>query len=467
MCWDIRAVRELLRSADESYGGLIGKQIRTARRRAGALSVLRGTIDDAIGAAFLNLLDSIDRSWREEGRGGTAVAAYARLFTLLADEAAPAIEGVDAWQSHLVWRVLTVRNAFSLQAERRGARGLPASLLDQARRDLRGLQWLYALSAEALRDATLALAGDDLADALAGWTALAEPATDDPRLTAARRLATALDWGTLAEELATHWHSQGLGLFAEHRAARWDARDGGALVGIAHPEAVSLDRLFAYDAERAPLLRNTERFVSGLPAQHALLYGERGTGKSSTVKALLQAYGARGLRLIAVSREDLGDLMRVLAAVRDRPQRFVVFVDDLSFEEHELQYKWLKAALEGSVEGWPANVLLYVTTNRRHLIKERFADRQAADDEVRPRDTMEEKLSLADRFGLHVTFPAPDQERYVAIAIALARAEAVAIGDADLRRRAIQWTLWHNGRSCRTARQFVDDLIGEGSRAEG
>lgn len=455
-------MKEMLRSAERAVADLFGTHLRSARRRAGALTLLRGVVDDPIGRSFLELLAGLDRpNAREES--SRIVAAYARLFQLLAEEAAPALDGADAWQSHLVWRLLADRNPFSLQAERHGLDALPPSLLDQARRDLRGLQWLYAFAADTLRDAVTALIADDLSDALAAWQQLALPVTGDaPPQRMARRLASALDWGTLAEELARYWHTQGLGLFAEVLAARWTTREGGSLVGILHPDPVRLEDLFAYDNERAPLLRNTERFLRGLPAHHALLYGERGTGKSSTVKALLHAYGDRGLRLVEIARNDLADLPRVLEALHQLPQRFILFVDDLSFEEHEIQYKALKAALEGSLAGWPSNVLLYVTTNRRHLIKERFADRQPnSTDEVRPGDTFEEKLSLADRFGLQVTFPSPDQERYVAIAVSLARLHGVPLTDADLRRRAIQWALWQNGRSCRSARQFVDDLIGE------
>jgi predicted AAA+ superfamily ATPase len=454
---------------------LLGKQMRVARRRAAALTILRGVVEDPIGRAFLTLLGYLDRRPSEElrpdaeaaaaPRGSAVATAYAQVFSLLATEAAPGVDAADAWQSHLLWRVLEDRNAFSLQAERRGVAGLSASLLDQARRDLRGLQWLYSLGASMVREATLGLVGEELGEALAPWLALGTPAlADEPGLALARRLSTALDWGALAEDLAGYWHTQGLGLFARCKAARWLAGDRGTLQGLVHTDPIRLENLIAYDAERAPLLRNTERFLAGLPAHHALLYGERGTGKSSTVKALLHAYAGRGLRLVEMAKEDLADLSRVLALLRDHPQRFILFVDDLSFEEQEIQYKALKAALEGTIEAWPANVLLYVTTNRRHLVKERFSDREMApaqDSEVRPRDTMEEKLSLADRFGLQVIFPAPDQERYVTIAMGLARAHGLQIPDADLRKRAIQWALWHNGRSCRSARQFVDDLIGE------
>jgi predicted AAA+ superfamily ATPase len=358
--------------------------------------------------------------------------------------------------------VLSNRNPFSLQAERAGPEALPSSLLDQARRDLRGLQWLYAFTAGALHAATVALIDRNLADSLAVWQQLAPTApTATPLQRMARRMALALEWGTVAEELAAHWHTHGLGLFATHLAVRWSTPDQ-HLVGIPHRDPVRLEELFAYEAERAPLLRNTERFVSGLPAQHALIYGERGTGKSSTVKALLPAFGERGLRLVEVARDDLSELPAVLEILRPLPQRCILFIDDLSFEEQEIQYKALKAALEGTLSSWPSNVVLYVTTNRRHLIKERFADRRPeTQDEVRPGDTFEEKLSLADRFGLHVTFPSPDQGRYVAIAIAVARARGVTLAEGELRRRAIQWALWQNGRTCRSARQFVDDLIGE------
>ncbi|HEY8286451.1 MAG TPA: ATP-binding protein [Chloroflexota bacterium] len=455
-------------STDLSLESLRGKQLRMARRRATAISLLEGVLTDPVGEAMLALLECLDhRPVAETGtpalRGSVVARAYARVFALLATESMPAVEAADAWQSHLLWRVVDDQNPFSLAAAAGGTAAVAPSVLDQARRDLRGLQWLYSLGADAIREATAALVGEELMDALAPWQAVSAPSSDNgPRTAIVRRLSLALDWGAMAEDLAAHWRAHGLGLFARVQAARWSARDGGGLEGITHPDQIRLEELIAYDSEREPLLRNTERFVVGLPAHHVLLYGERGTGKSSTVKALVHAYGERGLRLVELARDELGDLSRVLATLRELPQRFVLFVDDLSFEEHEVQYKALKAALEGTVEAWPANVVLYVTTNRRHLIKERFSDRdQEQNGEVRPRDTMEEKLSLADRFGLLVTFPAPDQERYARVALGLARAHQIALPDHELRRRAIQWALWHNGRSCRTARQFVDELIAE------
>ncbi len=463
----------MIGSKELSLQALLGKQIRSARRRAAAVTVFRDVLDDAVSHAFLQLLEHLDERPTVEGaveaarsapaRGSVVAAAYARVFARLAESAAPAVSGADAWQSHLLWRVIDCRNPFSELVERAGVESAPSSLLDQARRDLRGLQWLYSLGTDAIRDSVVHLAGVDLAEALAPWRELGGAASDDgPRLAMAARLGTALDWGALVEDLGNHWHAHGLGLFSRHHAAQWTTDEGGVLVAQSHVDPIRLEDLVAYEAERAPLIRNTERFVAGLPAQHCLIYGERGTGKSSTVKALLHAFAGRGLRLVELNKDHLSDLRRALSLLRDHPQRFILFVDDLSFEEQETQYKALKSALEGRIEAWPPNVVLYVTTNRRHLVKERFSDREAVvEGEVRPRDTMEEKLSLADRFGLQVAFPSPDQERYVTIATSLARAHGVALADDEIRRRAIQWALWHNGRSCRSARQFVDDLIGE------
>jgi predicted AAA+ superfamily ATPase len=226
---------------------------------------------------------------------------------------------------------------------------------------------------------------------------------------------------------------------------------------VVRPDPVRLEALIGYETEREPLLKNTERLLAGLQSHHALLYGLPGTGKSSTVKAILNEYADRGLKLVELAKEDLKELPVVLDALRDRGPRFILFVDDLSFEEHEVEYKSLKALLEGSVEEPPENVRLYATSNRRNLIRERFSERDETDD-VHARDTMQEKLSLAARFGLRVTFPAPDQKRYLEIVTGLVRERGIKIPEGELRERAVLWDRWHAGRSGRTARQFVDEL---------
>ncbi len=233
---------------------------------------------------------------------------------------------------------------------------------------------------------------------------------------------------------------------------------------VVRPDPVRLSSLVGYGREREPLLENTRRLLAGLPSHHALLYGPPGTGKSSTVKAVLNEYADRGLRLVELAKEDLRELPWVLDALRGRGLRFVLFVDDLSFEEHEVEYKALKALLEGSIEEPPENVRVYATSNRRNLIRERFSDRDeggGAEDDVHPHDTMREKLSLSARFGLRLTFPAPDQKRYLEIVTGLVRERGVKVPEEELRERAVLWDRWHSGRSGRTARQFVDELEAE------
>ncbi len=377
----------------------------------------------------------------------------------------------DAWQAHLVGRLLDDENPFTLGAE--GGRIAP-SVLEQARRDLRTLRALFELDAETLLGMV-----EEAAPGLSGaWTPWRNPEPeaesvaggDDPlrkaRRVLARKLAAAADWSGMAEALASHHAASGAGPFGRYRAFRWEE---GELRAVTRPDPARLSALIGYEREREPLLKNTERLIAGLPSHHALLYGPPGTGKSSTVKAVLNEYAHEGLRLVELGKEDLKELPRALGALRDRGLRFVLFVDDLSFEESEVEYKTLKALLEGSVEEPPGNVRVYATSNRRNLIRERFSDRdEGAADDVHAHDTAREKQSLAARFGLRLTFPSPDQKEYLEIVAGLARERSLDLPEGELRERALLWDRWHAGRSGRTARQLVDELeaelAGEGAR---
>jgi predicted AAA+ superfamily ATPase len=355
-----------------------------------------------------------------------------------------------------VGRLLDDENAFSLAAERGEA---SPALVEQTRRDLRTLRRLFDLEAEPLLNAV-----EDAVPGLEGvWVPWTDPGRGDgasPRHALASKLAAAEDWGRCAGLLADHFSRHGAGPFGRHRAFRW-GEDG--LRAVDEPDPVRLADLVGYERVREPLLTNTERFLAGLPAHHALLYGMPGTGKSSTVKAVLNEYADRGLRLVEVAKEDLEALPRVLESLRARAPRFVIFVDDLSFEENEVEYKALKALLEGSVEEPPGNVRIYATSNRRNLIRERFSERDegGVGDDVHARDTMQEKRSLSARFGLRVTFPTPDQRQYLEIVAGLACQRGIAMPEEELNERAILWERWHAGRSGRTARQFVDELEAE------
>jgi uncharacterized protein len=419
--------------------------------RARGMAVLRGVLASSVSKDFLALLGLL-----ATGRPAPAAVAetFGRLWERLALEREPLLP--DAWRSHLVGWLLDDENAFSLAAERGE---MNSALAEQTSRDLRTLQRLFDLEAEPLLNAV-----EDAVPGLEGvWVPWTDPGGGEgssPRHALASKLAAAEDWGRCAGLLADHFSRHGAGPFGRHRAFRW-GEDG--LRAVDEPDPVRLADLVGYERVREPLLTNTERFLAGLPAHHALLYGMPGTGKSSTVKAVLNEYADRGLRLVEVAKEDLEALPRVLESLRARAPRFVIFVDDLSFEENEVEYKALKALLEGSVEEPPGNVRIYATSNRRNLIRERFSERDegGVGDDVHARDTMQEKRSLSARFGLRVTFPTPDQKQYLEIVAGLACQRGIAMPEEELNERAILWERWHAGRSGRTARQFVDELEAE------
>jgi predicted AAA+ superfamily ATPase len=255
------------------------------------------------------------------------------------------------------------------------------------------------------------------------------------------------------------------GIFERHVAFRWDARGRhGRLVPIADPALFDLDDLLGVERSVERLVANTEQFVRGHSSNHVLLFGERGTGKSSAVRGLLARFASSGLRIVEVHKNDLLHLPDVLAALRAAPQRFLLFCDDLSFDENEVQYRELKAALEGSLAAPPANVRIVATSNRRHLLPERMEENRAArlDErgELRLTESLEEKLALSDRFGLVLGFHGFDQETYLAIVEHYAKQAGLVVAPDRLRAEALRFALDRSSRSGRTAKQFVDDVAG-------
>ncbi|HBR97861.1 MAG TPA: AAA family ATPase [Gammaproteobacteria bacterium] len=267
---------------------------------------------------------------------------------------------------------------------------------------------------------------------------------------------------------------QALALQEDVLAWRWlpDAGTAGRGAGfspIAAPHRLALSDLLGIDRPKDLLTRNTRQFIHGLPCNNALLWGARGTGKSSLVKALLTAYADQGLRLIEVEAHALIDLPRVVAPLRDRPERFILYVDDLSFDGDDPAYRTLKAALDGSLAVAPENVVIYATSNRRHLLPEAQADNEHArlvEGEIHPGEAVEEKISLSERFGLWLSFHPFSQALYLEVVAHWLAQEGVNEMDEDCRRAALQWALLRGNRSGRVAAQFARDWAGRQALAQ-
>lgn len=262
----------------------------------------------------------------------------------------------------------------------------------------------------------------------------------------------------IADKLACHYAKYGSGYMAGLKAFRW-APDTG-LVGIKHYDPIRLEDLVGYERQKNTLSKNTKAFLAGKPANNVLLYGSRGTGKSSSVKALVNNYFAEGLRLVEVTKQDLKHLAKIMDILREHGQKFIIFLDDLSFEDFEVEYKYLKSVIEGGVEARPDNVLIYVTSNRRHLIKETWSDRSDDPEEIHRFDTVNEKVSLSDRFGITLSYMTPNQVEYLTIVQELAKKQGLSISPEELKAEAIKWEMAHSGRSGRAAQQFINYLLG-------
>ena len=267
----------------------------------------------------------------------------------------------------------------------------------------------------------------------------------------------------MKDTLTEFYKDYGVGKLGLHKAFRVRHGEDGAVIepilNIAH---VRLDDLVGYEIPKKKLIDNTEAFVSGRKANNCLLFGDAGTGKSSSIKAIANEYYDRGLRIIEIYKHQFNDLNDVIAQIKNRNYKFIIYMDDLSFENFETEYKYLKAVIEGGLEKKPENVLIYATSNRRHLVRENFSDKEDRRDELHASDTVQEKLSLASRFGVTIFFTSPDKKQFEQIVKTLAVRYGVVMEEEELLAQANKWELAHGGLSGRTAQQFIDYLLGQG-----
>lgn len=335
--------------------------------------------------------------------------------------------------------ILTDDNVFTKAAAAGKCDELDPSILDGVKADLEKLEVIASISAE---DIYKAEEDSDIADVLKTmpkWNPNGRamlPLTDN--------------WAEHIEDLKSFHRTNGYGMFAKFVAFTWRNEE---FVPITAIDSIRLTDLKNYEVQRGKVVDNTVAFISDLPANNVLLYGDRGTGKSSTVHAILNEYKNRGLRMIEISKGDINDLTMIREKISDSPMKFIIFIDDLSFDNHDDSFGELKAALEGSLSGRQNNTLIYATSNRRHLIKENFSDRE---NDVNRSDTLQEELSLSDRFGLSITFINPDKKDFEDIVQKIATDRGLKSDMEKILFTAEQWARRRGGRSPRCARQFID-----------
>jgi hypothetical protein len=280
----------------------------------------------------------------------------------------------------------------------------------------------------------------------------------------AKKLAASVDSREFLTHVAEFYHDFGVGKLGLHKAFRVSHDKHGLVViePIARTAHVRLDDLVGYESAKQQLIENTEAFIKGRQANNCLLFGDAGTGKSSSIKGILNQYYDQGLRIIELYKHQFRDLNQIISQVKNRNYRFIIYMDDLSFEEFETDYKYLKAVIEGGLEKKPDNVLIYATSNRRNLIRERFSDKLELSDEddLHSSDTVQEKHSLAYRFGVRIYFGAPEKKEFEYIVKVLAARNGLQLPEEELLAQANKWEISHGGYTGRTAQQFIDYMLG-------
>lgn len=367
----------------------------------------------------------------------------------------------NLWQDYLTFLLTGSENAYSTSCEIVGK--VDGSINVAARHDFEIFKELFDYDfhemEEALHTSLLSMISDY--QGMSGHGKVFNQRIRDRICTLSKSLADAPDVSVFQERVTTFYQEFGVGKLGLHKAFRVEHTDEGVeIVPITKIAHVRLDDLVGYEIAKKKLVENTEAFVKGRKANNCLLYGDAGTGKSSSIKAILNQYYDQGLRMIEIYKHQFQDLNDVIAQIKNRNYKFIIYMDDLSFEEFEIEYKYLKAVIEGGLERKPDNILIYATSNRRHLIRETFRDKQDRDEELHTNDTVQEKLSLVARFGVTIYYGKPEKKEFQEIVRQLAKRNDIDMPEDQLLLEAGKWELSHGGLSGRTAQQFIDYLSG-------
>ena len=370
----------------------------------------------------------------------------------------------NLWHNYLTFVLVTKENSFSMTSEKVGANN--GTVNHFAKNDFQVFMNLFHYDFRPIEE-TL---GIDCFSTILDYKAIGKTErmynknVSEKVRELSSRLERTKNENEFFDEVTEFYKAFGVGMFGLNKAFRIssDEKDGLVFHPINNMDKVVLDDLIGYEIQKQKLVENTENFVQGRKANNALLFGDSGTGKSTSIKAIVNQYYDQGLRMIEIYKHQFKDLSNVIASIKNRNYKFIIYMDDLSFEEFEIEYKFLKAVIEGGVETKPDNILIYATSNRRHLIKETWNDRNDMEttNGLHRSDTIEEKMSLVNRFGCQICYSKPSNKEYYDIVIGLARKNGLDMTDEELMAEANKWELSHGGISGRTAQQFINHCLG-------